>query len=98
MPTKVTEMSAARVPARILRLGKEHAQLVEAGITTCPSVSSRAPDMWYSIKEEDSRDIGKMMGIPPLRGRDINNLSSHSTNKISNMSNTSRTSQRSSKT
>jgi hypothetical protein len=98
MPVKVTGMSATRVPARILRPGKEHARLVVAGITTCPGISSRAPDMWCSIKEEVSRDIGKMMGIPPLRGWDISNLSNISISKISNMSNTSKTSRRSSKT
>jgi hypothetical protein len=91
-------MSATRVPARILRPGKEHARLVVAGITTCPGISSRASDMWCSIKEEVSRDIERMMGIPPLRGRDISNLSSSGTSKISSMSNTSRTSRRSSKT
>jgi hypothetical protein len=59
-------MSATRVPARILRPGKEHAQLVVAGITTYSGISNRAPDMWCNIKEEVSRDIGKMMGILPL--------------------------------
>jgi hypothetical protein len=54
--------------------------------------------MWCSIKGEVSRDIGKMMGIVPLRGRDISNLSNSSISKISNMSNTSKTSRRSSKT
>jgi hypothetical protein len=98
MPVKVTRMSATRVPARILQPGKERARLVVAGITTCPGVSSRAPDMWCSIKGEVSRDIGKMMGILPLRGQDISNLSNSSISKISNMSNTSKTSRRSSKT
>jgi hypothetical protein len=98
MPAKVTGMSATRVPARILRPGKEHTRLVVAGITTYPGISSRAPGMLCSIKEEVSRDIGKMMGILPLRGRDISNLSNSSISKISNMSNTSRTSRCSSKT
>jgi hypothetical protein len=97
MPVKVNGMSATRVPARILQPGKEHARLVVARITTYPGISSRVPD-WCSIKEEGSRDIGKMMGIPPLRGRDISNLSNSSIIKISSMSNTSRTSRRSSKT
>jgi hypothetical protein len=66
MPVKVTEMSATRVPARMLRPGKEHTRPVVAGITTCPGISSRVPDMWCTIKEEVIRDIGKMMGIPPL--------------------------------
>jgi hypothetical protein len=95
MPVKVTGMSATKVPARMFRPGKEHARPVVAGITVLPGVSSRAPDMLCSIKEEISRDIGKMMGIPPLRGWDISNLSSSSnTSKISNMSNTSRRSSR----
>jgi hypothetical protein len=98
MPVKVTEMSATGVPTRIRRLGKEHSRLVVAGITTYPGINSRAPGMRCSIKEEVSRDIGKMMGIPPFRGRDISNLSNSSTSKISNMSNTSKTSRRSSKT
>jgi hypothetical protein len=97
MSAKVTEMSATRVPAKILRPSKEHARLVVAEITTYPGISSRAANMWCSIKEEVSRDIGNMMGIPPLRGRDISNLSS-STSKISNTSNTSRTSRHNSKT
>jgi hypothetical protein len=92
MPVKVTGMSATRVPARMLRPGKEHARLVVAGITVLPGVSSRAPDMRCSSKEEASRDIGKMMGIPPLRGRDISNLSSSSTSKTSNMCSTSQSS------
>jgi hypothetical protein len=98
MLVKVTGMSATRVPTRIHRPGKEHARLVVAGRTTYPGISSRALDMWCSIKEEVSRDIGKMMGIPPLRGWDISNLSNSSTSKISNMSNTSKTSWLSNKT
>jgi hypothetical protein len=66
MPVKVTGMSTTRVPARILRPGKEHARLVVAGITTYPGISSRVPGMWCNIKEEVSRDIGKMIEIPPL--------------------------------
>jgi hypothetical protein len=54
--------------------------------------------MLCSIKEEVSRDIGKMMEIPPLQGRDISSLSNSSTSKISSMSSTSKTSRRSSKT
>jgi hypothetical protein len=92
MPVKVTGMSATRVPARMFRPGKEHARPEVARVTVLPDVSSRAPDMWCSIKEEASQDIGKMMEIPPLRGRDIGNLSSSSTSKTSNMCNTSRSS------
>jgi hypothetical protein len=54
--------------------------------------------MRCSIKEEASRDIGKMMEILPLRGQDISNLSSSSISKTRSMSNTSKTSRRSSKT
>jgi hypothetical protein len=92
MPVKVNGMSTTRVLARILRSGKEHAWLVVDGITIHPGISSRVLDMLCSIKEEVSRDIGKMMGIPPSRGRDISNLSNSSTSKISSMSSTNKTS------
>jgi hypothetical protein len=105
MPVKVTGMSATRVPARTIRPGKEHARLVVARIITFPvirhrsSISrSRVPDTRCNIKEEASRDIKKMMEIPPLRERDISNLGSSNTSKTSNMSSTSKTSWRSSKT
>jgi hypothetical protein len=64
---------------------------VVAGITALPGVSNRAPDMLCSSKAQANRDIGRMMEIPPLRGRDISNLSS-STSKTSNMCSTSRSS------
>jgi hypothetical protein len=83
MPVKVTGMSATRVPARMFRPGKEHAWPVVAGVIVLPGVSSRAPDMQCSIKEEASRDIGKMMEILPLRGWDISNPSSSSTSQSS---------------
>jgi hypothetical protein len=89
MPVKVTEMSATKVSAKMFRPGKERARPVVAGITVLPGVSSRAPDMRCSSKEEASRDIGKMMEILPLQGRDISNLSSSST---SNMCSASRSS------
>jgi hypothetical protein len=89
MPVKVTGMSTTKVSARMFQPGKEHARPVVAGITVLPGVSSRALDMRCSSKEEASRDIGKMMEIPPFRGRDINNLSSNSTSKTSNMCSTS---------
>jgi hypothetical protein len=85
MPVKVTGMSATKVSARMFQPGKEHARPVVAGIPVLPDVRSRAPNMRCSSKEEASRDIGKMMEIPPLRGRDISNLSSSSTSKTSNM-------------
>jgi hypothetical protein len=97
MPVKVTGMSATRVLARILRSGKEHARLVVARITMLPDISSRASDMRCNNKEEASRDIGKMMGILSLRGRDICNLGSSSTSKTSSMSSTSKTSRRNNK-
>jgi hypothetical protein len=89
MPAKVTRMSATRVPARICRPGKEHARPVAAGITVLPDVSSRALDMRCSSKAQASRDIRKMMEIPPLQEQDISNLSSSSTSKTSNMCSTS---------
>jgi hypothetical protein len=92
MPVKVTGMSATKVRARMFRPGKEHARPELAGITVLPSVSSRAPDMRCSSKEEASRHIGKMIEILPLRGRDISNLSSNSISKTSNMYSTSRSS------
>jgi hypothetical protein len=92
MPVKVTGMSATKVPARMFWPGKEHARPVVAGITVLPGVSSRAPDMQCSSKEEASRDIAKMMEILPLRGWDISNLSISSTSKTSNMCSTSQSS------
>jgi hypothetical protein len=92
MPAKVTRMSATRVLDRICRPGKEHGRPVVAGITVLPGISSRAPDMRCSSKAQASQNIGKMMEIPPLRGRDISNLSSSSTSKTSNMCSTSRSS------
>jgi hypothetical protein len=83
MPAKVTRMLATRMPARMCRPGKEHARPVVAGVTVLPGISSRAPNMLCSSKAQASRDIGKMMEIPPLRGRDISNLSSSSTSKTS---------------
>jgi hypothetical protein len=91
-PVKLARMSAARMPARMCRPGKEHARPVVAGIIVLPGISSRAPDMRCSSKAQVSRDIGKMMEIPPLRGWDINNSSSSSTSKASSMSSTSRSS------
>jgi hypothetical protein len=92
MPAKVTRMSATRVPARICQSGKEHARPVVAGITVLPGVSNRALDMLCSSKVQASRDIGKMMEIPPLRGWDISNLSSSNTSRTSNMCSTSQSS------
>jgi hypothetical protein len=92
MPVKVARMSATRVPARMCRPGKEHARPVVAGITVLLGISSRAPDMLCSGKEQASQDIGKMMEIPPLRGWDISNLSNNSTSKTSNMCSTSQSS------
>jgi hypothetical protein len=92
MLVKVTGMLATKVLARMFRPGKEHARPVVARITVLPGVSSRAPDMRCSSKEEASRDIGKIMEILPLRGRDISNLSSSSISKTSNICSTSRSS------
>jgi hypothetical protein len=70
------------------RPGKEQLRPVGAGVTARPGVSSRAPDMQCSSKGHFSRDIGKMMEIPPWQGRDI----SSSISKASRMSNVSRSS------
>jgi hypothetical protein len=67
-------MSATKVSARTIRPGKEHARLVVARINIFPAIwykfniSNKVPGMRWSIKEEASRDIGKMMEILPLRG------------------------------
>jgi hypothetical protein len=105
MLVKVTGMSATRVPARTIRPGKERARLVVAGITTFPVIRhkssnsrSRVLDTRCNIKEEASRDIEKMIEIPPLRGWDISNLGSSNTSKTSSMSSTSKTSRCNSKT
>jgi hypothetical protein len=72
------------------RPGKEHARPVVARVTVLPGVSSRAPDVRCSSKARVSRDIGKMMEIPPWQGWDISISSSIS--KASRMSSTSRSS------
>jgi hypothetical protein len=43
----------------------EQARPVVAGVTVPSGVSSRALEAQRSIKVQVSRDIGKMMGIPP---------------------------------
>jgi hypothetical protein len=82
-------MSATRMPARLCRPGKEHARPVVARVIVLPGDSSRAPDVRRSSKVQVSRDIGKMMEIPPFQGWDISNSS---TSKASNVSSTSRSS------
>jgi hypothetical protein len=86
VPAKRTSMSAVRNPTRMFRPGKEQARPVVAGVIVQPGVSSRAPEVQRSSKVQVSRDIGKMMGIPPLPGRDI----SSSTSKASNISKASK--------
>jgi hypothetical protein len=88
MPAKLTSMSAGRNLARMCRLGKEQARSVVARVTVQPGVSSRAPEVQHSSKVQVSRDIGMMMGILPLPGRDI----SSSISKASRMSSVSRSS------
>jgi hypothetical protein len=73
MQTKVTGMSATRVPARTIWLGKEHARLVVVKIITFPSIqhkfsisNNKVLGTLCSMQEEASRDIGKMMEILPL--------------------------------
>jgi hypothetical protein len=104
MSVKVTSMLATGVSAKTIRPGKEHARLVVAGTTIFLgiwhkfSISNKVPGMRCSIKEEASRDIGKMMEILPLRGQDISNLGSCSIRGASSMSSISKTSRRNSKT
>jgi hypothetical protein len=71
------------------RSGKEHARPVVAGVTVLPGDSSRALDVRRSSKAQVSRDIGKMMEIPPLRARDISNSNNSSTSKVSSTSQSS---------
>jgi hypothetical protein len=99
MPAKVTGMSATRVPARTIRPGKEHAWLVVAGIISFPSIrhkfsisNDKVLGTRWSIQEEASRDIWKMMEILPLRGQDTSSLSNSNISRTSSMSNTSKTS------
>jgi hypothetical protein len=90
VPAKLTNMSAARSPVRMCRPGKEQVRPVLAGVTVQPGVRSRAPEMQRSSKAQVGRDIGIMMGIPPLPGRDI----SSSTSKTSIVSSINRSSSR----
>jgi hypothetical protein len=83
-------MSAARRLARICRPGKEQCRPVVAGVIVLLGVSSKVPEVQHSNKVQVNRDIGKMMGIPPLSGRDI----SSSTSKAGKMSSISRSSSR----
>jgi hypothetical protein len=88
VPAKLTSMSAARSPARMCRPGKEQVRPVLAGVTVQPGVSNKAPEVQRSSKVQVSRDIGMMMGIPPLPGRDI----SSSTSKANRVNSVSRSS------
>jgi hypothetical protein len=81
VPAKLTNMSAARSPVRMSRP-------VLAGVTVQPGVCSRAPEVQRSSKAQISRDIGIMMGIPPLPGQDISSSTSK-TGKVSNVSRSS---------
>jgi hypothetical protein len=78
----LTGMSAARMPDRMCQQGKEQLRPVVAGVIVLLGVSRKMPGVQHSSKEQVSRDIGKMMGIPPLPGRDI----SSSTSKASSIS------------
>jgi hypothetical protein len=90
VPAKLANMSAARSPVRMCRPGKGQERPVLAGVTVLSGVSSRAPEAQRSSKVQVSRDIGIMMGIPPLPGRDI----SSSTSKTGKVSSISRSSSR----
>jgi hypothetical protein len=61
---------------------------VLAGVTVRSGVSSKAPKVQRSSKVQVSRDIGIMMGIPPLPGRDISSSTSK-TGKVSSISQSS---------
>jgi hypothetical protein len=88
VPAKLTNMSAARSPVRMCRPGKEQARPVLAGVTVQPGVCSRVPEVQRSSKAQVSRDIGIMMGIPPLPGQDISSSTSK-TGKVNNVSRSS---------
>jgi hypothetical protein len=83
-------MSPARVLVRMCRLGMGQCRPVLAGVTVQPGVSSRAPEVQRSKKVQVIRDIERMMGIPPLSGRDI----SSSISKTGIVSSISRSSSR----
>jgi hypothetical protein len=88
VPVKLTNMSVARISVRMCRPGKEQERPVLAGVTVQPGVCSRVPEVQCSSKAQVSRDIGIMMGILPLPGRDI----SSSTSKIGKVNNVSQSS------
>jgi hypothetical protein len=92
VPAMLTRMSAAGMPVRMCRPGKEQLRPVGAGVIVQPGVSSRAPDVRCSSKARSSRDTVKMMEIPPWGGRDIssNIRKASSINKASRMSSASR--------
>jgi hypothetical protein len=70
------------------RPGKEQVRPELARVTVQSGVSNKAPEVQRSSKVQASRDIGMMMAIPPLPGRDI----SSSTSKASIVSSVSRSS------
>jgi hypothetical protein len=85
---KLTNMLAARSPVRMCRPGKEQVRPELAGVTVQSGVSNKVPGVQRNSKVQVSRDIGMMMGIPPLPGRDI----SSSTSKTGRVNNVSRSS------
>jgi hypothetical protein len=76
--------------ARVCRPGMGQHRPVVAGVTVQSGVSSGAPEVQRSIEVQVNRDIGKMMAIPPLSGRDI----SSSISKAGKVSSISRSSSR----
>jgi hypothetical protein len=90
VPAKLTNMSAARSPVRMCWPGKKQVRPVLAGVIVQSGISTRAPEVQRSSKVQVNRDIGMMMGIPPLPGRDI----SSSTSKTGRVSSISRSSSR----
>jgi hypothetical protein len=82
---KLTNMSAARSPVRMCRPDKGQERPVLAGVTVRSGISSRVPEAQRSSKVQVSQDIGTIMGIPPLPGRDISSRTSK-TGKVSSIS------------
>jgi hypothetical protein len=83
-------MSAARMLAKMCRQSKGQFRPVVAGVTVQPGVSSGAPEVQRSGKVQVNRDVERMMGIPPLSGRDI----SSSVSKAGKVSSISRSNSR----
>jgi hypothetical protein len=71
--------------AKMCRPGKGQFRPVVARVTVQAGVSSGAPEVQRSGEVQVNRDIEKMMGIPPLLGRDISSSISKA-GKVSSIS------------